>query len=430
MAEHKLLTEHFGTESLQTLPVYERLGGYQGLRKALQQMTPDEVVAEVKTSGIRGRGGAGFPTGIKWSFLPKDVHPRYLCVNADESEPGCFKDRALIDQDPHQLIEGTLIAAYAIQAPIAFIYIRGEYHDQRLLLERCVEEARSAGYVGCGILGSDYSCDVIVHGGAGAYICGEETALIDSLEGLRGQPRLKPPFPAVKGLYGKPTVVNNVETLSNLPHIVLRGGAWFASLGTERSTGTRLFCCSGHINRPGTYEMLLGTPIRELLEEECGGVWKGRALKAFQPGGGSMQVLLPEHLDLPLDMDAVAKAGSALGAGAMVFMDETTCMVDVSMRLVDFYQHESCGKCAPCREGTYFESDLMHRLEAGALTRAELGTLADICDNMNGKCFCPLGDTATWFVMSAYDAFREEFEEHCGAGGCPIKARNASLVTA
>ena len=430
MAEHRLLTKDFGTDGLQTLDVYERCGGYEGLRKALRSLTPDELVAEVKTSGIRGRGGAGFPTGMKWSFLPKDIHPRYLCVNADESEPGCFKDRALIDENPHQLIEGTLIAAYAIQAPIAFIYIRGEYHDQRLLLERCVEEARAAGYIGRGILGSDFSCDVIVHGGAGAYICGEETALIDSLEGLRGQPRLKPPFPAVKGLYGKPTVVNNVETLSNLPHIVLRGGAWFASVGTEKSTGTRLFCCSGHINRPGTYEMALGTPIRELLEEECRGVWRGRSLKAFQPGGGSMQVLLPEHLDLPLDMDAVSKAGSALGAGAMVFMDETTCMVDVSMRLVDFYQHELCGKCAPCREGTYFEADLMHRLERGELSSAELTTLSDICDNMNGKCFCPLGDTATWFVMSAYQAFRDEFEEHCGAGGCPVKRRNQQPVPA
>ncbi len=339
MAEHKLLTSHFGTDGLQSLRVSERLGGYQGLRVALQS-TPEKIIEEVKTSGLRGRGGAGFPTGMKWSFLPKGVHPRYLCVNADEFEPGCFKDRALIDNDPHQLIEGTLIAAYAIQAPIAFIYIRGEYHDQRLLLERCVEEARAAGYIGKGILGSDFSCDVIVHGGAGAYICGEETALINSLEGRRGQPRLKPPFPAVKGLYGQPTVVNNVETLSNLPHIVQRGGAWFAGMGPEGSSGTRLFCCSGHINRPGTYEMLLGTPIRELLDEECGGVWQGRSLKAFQPGGGSMQVLLPRHLDLPLDMNAVQKAGSSLGAGAMVFMDETTCMVDVSMRLVDFYHHE------------------------------------------------------------------------------------------
>ena len=236
---------------------------------------------------------------MKWGFLPKDIFPRYLCCNADESEPGCFKDRALIDENPHQLIEGLLIAAYALQVNVAFIYIRGEYHDQRLLLERCVEEARAAGHIGSDIHGSGFSCDVIVHGGAGAYICGEETALIDSLEGYRGQPRLKPPFPAIKGLYGKPTVVNNVETLSNLPHIVQRGGAWFKALGTEKSAGTRLFCCSGHINRPGTYEMAMGTPIRELLEEECGGMWKDRSLKAFQPGGGSMQVLLPEHLDLP-----------------------------------------------------------------------------------------------------------------------------------
>ena len=422
MAEHQLLTKDFGTEGLQTLPVYERVGGYQGLRDAFKKFTPEALVEEVKLSGVRGRGGAGFPTGAKWSFLPKDVFPRYLCCNADESEPGCFKDRYLIDESPHQLIEGVLIAAYALQVNIAFIYIRGEYRDQRLLLERCVDEARAAGYIGENILGSGFACDVVVHGGAGAYICGEETALIDSLEGLRGQPRLKPPFPAVKGLYGQPTVVNNVETLCNLPHIVLRGGAWFKSLGTESSTGTRVFCCSGHIKRPGSYEMLLGTPIRELLEEECGGMLAGSALKAFQPGGGSMQVLLPEHVDLPLDMAEVQKAGSSLGAGAMIFMDQDTCLVDVSMRLVDFYQHESCGKCVPCREGTYFESQLMHKLEAGRATTSELATLSDICENMDGRCFCPLGDTATWFVMSAYKHFREEFEAHCGAGQCPVKA--------
>jgi len=431
MAEYKLLTRDIGTEGLQTLAVYERTGGYQGLREALKRLSPDEVTEEVRKSGLRGRGGAGFPTGQKWSFLPKDVFPRYLCVNADESEPACFKDRYLIDENPHQLIEGTLIAAYAIQAKHAFVYIRGEYLDQRLLLERCVEEARAAGYIGNGILGSDFSCEVIVHGGAGAYICGEETALIDSLEGYRGQPRLKPPFPAVRGLYNKPTVVNNVETLSNLPHIVLRGGEGFAAVGTEKSTGTRVWCCSGHIERPGCYEMELGRPIRELLDEHCGGVWKGRSLKALQPGGGSMQVLLPAHLDLPLDMDAVMKAGSSLGAGAMMFMDQTTCMVNVAMRLVDFYHHESCGKCVPCREGTYFESNLMHRLERGEATREELATLADICDNMNGKCFCPLGDTATWFVMSAYQYFREEFETHCGAGGCPLRrGAGAYAVTA
>ncbi len=428
MAEYKLLTKDFGAPELQTLKGYERVGGYQGLRDAFKKFTPETLVAEVKTSNIRGRGGAGFPTGMKWSFLPKDVFPRYLCCNADESEPGCFKDRYLIDQSPHQLIEGVLIASYALQVNTSFIYIRGEYHDQRLLLERAVEEARASGYVGRNILGSGFDCEVIVHGGAGAYICGEETALIESLEGLRGQPRLKPPFPAIKGLYGQPTVVNNVETLCNMPHIVQRGGEWFKSLGTDKSTGTRVFCCSGHINRPGNYEMLLGTPIRELLDEECGGIWQGRQLKAFQPGGGSMQVLLPQHLDLPLDMNAVQEAGSSLGAGAMIFMDETTCLVDVSMRLVDFYRHESCGKCVPCREGTYFESELMHRLEAGHATRAELASLADICSNMDGRCFCPLGDTATWFVMSAYKSFREEFEAHCGAGRCPVRTQATALV--
>ena len=428
MAERRLLTKDFGTEGLQTLAVYERVGGYQGLRRAVKDLTPEAVAEEVTKSKLIGRGGAGFPTGRKWSLLA-NIFPRYVICNADESEPGCFKDRLLIDENPHQVIEGLLIAAYATQAHIAFIYIRGEYHDQRLLLERCVEEARAAGYIGSAVAGSDFACDVIVHGGAGAYICGEETALIDSLEGFRGQPRLKPPYyPAVKGLYMKPTVVNNVETLSNLPHIVNNGGEWYAGIGTETSTGTRVWCCSGHINRPGCYELENGTPIRELIEEQCGGVWKGRSLKAFQPGGGSMQILLPEHLDLPLDMDAVKKAGSSLGAGAMVFMDETTCLVNVSMRLVDFYHHESCGKCAPCREGTYFESDLMHRLESGECTPDELNTLSDICDNMNGKCFCPLGDTATWFVMSAYAAFRDEFEAHCGAGTCPVRARGAQLV--
>jgi len=425
MGELKLLLKDAGTEGLQRIEVYQRLGGYAGLRTALSSSTPDEIVEQVKTSGIRGRGGAGFPTGMKWSFLPKDVFPRYLCVNADESEPACFKDRYLIDTNPHQLVEGILIAAFALRVEIAFLYIRGEYFEQRLLLERAVEEARAAGFIGKNILGSDFSCDIIVHGGAGAYICGEETALIDSLEGYRGQPRLKPPFPAVKGLYGQPTVVNNVETLCNLPHIVQRGGEWYKSMGTEKSTGTRVWCVSGHVERPGVYETELGTPIGELLEL-AGGMWKGRRLKAFQPGGGSMQVLLPEHLSLPLDMDAVAKAGSSLGAGAFVWMDDTTCLVNVSMRLVDFYHHESCGKCTPCREGTYFESQLMHRLERGEASLEELSTLTDICDNMNGKCFCPLGDTATWFVMSAYQAFREEFEAHCGADRCPIVGAAAS----
>jgi NADH-quinone oxidoreductase subunit F len=385
-------------------------------------MGPEAIAAEVKASGLRGRGGAGFPTSTKWSFLPKGVFPRYLCVNADESEPGCFKDRYLMEEFPHQLLEGVMIAAYALQVSHAFIYIRGEYRAQRELLEKAVAEAYRAGYAGKGILGQDWNCELIVHGGAGAYICGEETALLDSLEGLRGQPRLKPPFPAVKGLYGQPTVVNNVETLSNLPFIVSEGGAKYAAVGTESSPGSRLFCVSGHVERPGNYEIAMGTTtFRELLEM-AGGVWRGRSFKAMQPGGGSMQILGPQHLDLTMDFKAVADAGSALGAGALVIMDQTTCLVDVSMRLVDFYEHESCGKCVPCREGTYFESELMHRLEAGLASLEELATLADICANMDGRCFCPLGDTATWFVMSAYKMFPEEFERHCGAGLCPVRA--------
>jgi NADH-quinone oxidoreductase subunit F len=422
-----VLTRHQGAEGLTTLAGYEKVGGYRALRRAIE-MGPEAIAAEVKASGLRGRGGAAFPTATKWSFLPKDTFPRYLCVNADESEPGCFKDRVLMEEHPHQLLEGVLIAAFALQVNHAFIYIRGEYRSQRELLERAVAEARGAGYGGSNVLGSGWDCELLVHGGAGAYICGEETALLDSLEGLRGQPRLKPPFPAVKGLYGQPTVVNNVETLSNLPFIVAEGGAKYASLGTEASPGTRLFCVSGHVERPGTFEVPMGkTTFRDLLEM-AGGVWRGRQFKAMQPGGGSMQILGPQHLDLPLDFKAVADAGSSLGAGALVVMDESTCLVDVAMRLVDFYRHESCGKCVPCREGTYFESELMHRLEAGLATRAELATLADICANMDGRCFCPLGDTATWFVMSAYRMFPDEFESHCGAGRCPVRQPLAVAV--
>ncbi|MGH7692550.1 MAG: NADH-quinone oxidoreductase subunit NuoF [Candidatus Dormibacteria bacterium] len=419
--EARVLTRHLGAKDLTSLAGYQRVGGYQALRKALK-MGPEQILAEVKASGLRGRGGAAFPTAAKWSFLPKDVFPRYLCVNADESEPGCFKDRYLLDEFPHQLLEGVMISAFAIQASHAFIYIRGEYKAQRELLERAVAEAYQAGYAGAKVLGGKWGCELIVHGGAGAYICGEETALLDSLEGLRGQPRLKPPFPAVKGLYGQPTIINNVETLSNLPFIVSEGGAAYAQMGTESSPGTRLFCVSGHVERPGNFEVALGrTTFRELLQM-AGGVWRGRQLKAMQPGGGSMQILGPQHLDLPLDFKAVADAGSSLGAGALVIMDETTCVVDISMRLVDFYQHESCGKCVPCREGTYFESELMHRLEAGLASAAELATLSDICHNMDGRCFCVLGDTATWFVMSAYKMFPEEFQRHCGAGRCPVRA--------
>ncbi|HUY97254.1 MAG TPA: NADH-quinone oxidoreductase subunit NuoF [Verrucomicrobiae bacterium] len=422
-----MLTRHLGSPDLTSLAGYEAVGGYASLRQALT-MTPEAITEQVRASGLRGRGGAAFPTATKWSFLPKGVFPRYLCVNADESEPGCFKDRVLLESNPHQLLEGTLIAAFALQASHAFIYIRGEYRAQRELLERCVDEAYRGGYAGASVAGSDFACELIVHGGAGAYICGEETALLDSLEGLRGQPRLKPPFPAVRGLYGQPTVVNNVETLSNLPYIVEHGGDAYAALGTAASPGTRLFCVSGHVERPGTFEVPMGTTSLADLVELAGGVRTGHRLKALQPGGGSMQVLGPEHLDLPLDFKAVADAGSSLGAGALVVMDETTCLVEVSMRLVDFYHHESCGKCVPCREGTYFESRLMHRLEAGLASSDELATLAEICEHMDGRCFCPLGDTATWFVMSAYRMFGDEFRAHCGAGECPVRARGRRVA--
>ncbi len=422
-----VLTRHHGAPDQTTLAGYERVGGYGALRRAVQ-IGPDEVAVQVKASGLRGRGGAAFPTATKWSFLPKETFPRYLCVNADESEPGCFKDRVLMEEYPHQFLEGVLIAAFALRVTHSFIYIRGEYRSQRELLERAVEEVYRAGYAGRDVLGSGWGCELIVHGGAGAYICGEETALLESLEGRRGQPRLKPPFPAVKGLYGQPTVVNNVETLSNLPFIVEQGGAAYAATGTEASPGTRLFCVSGHVEHPGTFEVPMGrTTFRDLVEL-AGGVWKGRKFKAMQPGGGSMQILGPEHLDTPLDFKAVADAGSSLGAGALVVMDESTCVVNVAMRLVDFYRHESCGKCVPCREGTYFESELMHRLEAGVATRSELADLSDVCANMDGRCFCPLGDTATWFVMSAYRRFPEEFEMHCGAGVCPVRYRQEVMV--
>ena len=414
-----------------TLETYGRIGGYEAWKKILAEKPPREhVIEQVKASGLRGRGGAAFPVGVKWSFMPRNATmQKYVVCNSDESEPGTCHDRDILRFNPHSLIEGMAIGGYCMNATVGYNYIRGEFLGEPIpRFEAALKEAYAAGLLGKNILGSGVDFDLHAFAGAGAYICGEETALIESLEGLRGQPRLKPPFPAVKGLYGQPTVVNNVETLCNMPHIVQRGGEWFKSLGTEKSAGTRVFCCSGHINRPGNYEMQLGTPIRELLEEECGGIWRGRSLKAFQPGGGSMQVLLPQHLDLPLDMNAVQEAGSSLGAGAMIFMDETTCLVDVSMRLVDFYRHESCGKCVPCREGTYFESELMHRLESGHATLAELASLSDICSNMDGRCFCPLGDTATWFVMSAYKYFRDEFEAHCGAGRCPVRAQVTALV--
>jgi NADH-quinone oxidoreductase subunit F len=423
-----VLTRDFGTEGLRRLDVYERAGGYAGYKKALSEIKPDDLVELVKKSGLRGRGGAGFPTGNKWSFLPKGMYPRYLVCNADESEPGCFKDRYLIEESPHQVLEGILIAAYAIGCNTAFIYIRGEYLPQHEALESAIEEAQEAGYIGKDVLKSGFDVDVILHRGAGAYICGEETALLTSLEGYRGEPRLKPPFPAVKGLYGKPTVVNNVETVANLPHIVVNGADWFAAMGTPTGKGTRVWCMSGHVNRPGNYELENGTPIRELIMEHGGGVWKNRRLKALQPGGASMMVLLPEHLDVGLDFDAIQKAGSLAGAGAMVVMDETTCMVDAARRYVKFFHHESCGKCTPCREGTFWMSNLFDRFEFGEARPGDVDLLLDMGYNIDGRSFCPLGDASTWFPRSVIKYFRDEFEQHIAEKGCPFRKEAETAV--
>ena len=404
-----VLTAHWDAERSWKLDRYVSDGGYTGLRRALQ-MAPGDVVTTVKDSGLRGRGGAGFPTGMKWGFLPApDGGPRYLVVNADESEPGTCKDIPLMMASPQELIEGVVITSYAIGCRHAFIYVRGEVvHVYRRLME-AVREAYEAGYLGTDILGSGYDLDVTVHAGAGAYICGEETALLDSLEGLRGQPRLKPPFPAVAGLYARPTVVNNVESVASVPGI-LRGGAdWFTSMGTERSAGHGIFSLSGHVTRPGQYEAPLGITLRELLDM-AGGIREGHELKFWTPGGSSTPIFTAEHLDVPLDYESVAKAGSMLGTRALQIFDETTSVVRAVTRWMEFYKHESCGKCTPCREGTFWLLQVLQRIEAGRGTTADIDLLLDLCDNILGRAFCALGDGATSPVTSAIQYFREEFE--------------------
>jgi NADH-quinone oxidoreductase subunit F len=402
-----------------TLATYEQLGGYTALGNALR-MEPADLVTAVKDSGLRGRGGAGFPTGLKWSFLPKpDGGPRYLVVNADEAEPGTCKDIPLMMASPHLLIEGIAITSFAIGCNHAFIYLRGEVvHVYRRLLQ-AVEEARAKGYLGQNVLGTDFDLEITVHTGAGAYICGEETALLDSLEGRRGQPRLKPPFPAVAGLYARPTVVNNVESIASVPSIVNNGADWFSSLGTEKSTGFGLFSLSGHVTRPGQYEAPLGVTLRELLEL-AGGIRDGHELKFWTPGGSSTPLFTAEHLDVPLDFEAVGAAGSMLGTRALQIFDETTCVVRAVLRWTEFYAHESCGKCTPCREGTYWMKLALRRLEAGQGTETDLETLLDTCDNILGRAFCALGDGATSPVTSSIQYFREEYIRHVTEGSCPF----------
>ncbi|GIG22221.1 NADH-quinone oxidoreductase subunit F [Cellulomonas chitinilytica] len=404
-----VLTDLWDKDRSWTLATYEDNGGYRGLRRALS-LPAGDVVTMVKDSGLRGRGGAGFPTGMKWGFLPApDGGPRYLVVNADESEPGTCKDIPLMLASPQHLIEGMIITSYAIGCHHAFVYVRGEVlHVYRRLL-KSIEEAYAAGYLGKNILGSGFDLDITLHSGAGAYICGEETALLDSLEGLRGQPRLKPPFPAVAGLYARPTVVNNVESIASVPGIVVGGADWFKQMGTEKSTGHGLFSLSGHVTRPGQYEAPLGITLRELLDM-AGGIREGHELKFWTPGGSSTPIFTAEHLDVPLDYESVGAAGSMLGTRALQIFDDTTSVVRAVTRWTEFYKHESCGKCTPCREGTYWLAQVLQRLEAGRGTSADIDLLLDLCDNILGRAFCALGDGATSPITSAIQYFREEFE--------------------
>jgi len=421
-----VLSAHWDEPDSWTLAAYERNGGYRALRTALAT-EPADLITMVKDSGLRGRGGAGFPTGMKWSFLPKpDGGPRYLVVNADESEPGTCKDIPLMLATPQTLIEGVIITSYAIGCHKAFIYVRGEVvHVYRRLLN-AVAEAKAKGYLGTNILGSGFDLDVVVHAGAGAYICGEETALLDSLEGRRGQPRLKPPFPAVAGLYSRPTVINNVESIASVPAIVEHGAEWFKEMGTERSTGFGFFSLSGHVTRPGQYEAPLGITLRELLAM-AGGVRNGNELKFWTPGGSSTPIFTHLHLDTPLDFESVGAAGSMLGTRALQIFDETTCVVRATERWIEFYKHESCGKCTPCREGNYWMAQVLHRLEHGQGTQADLETLLDICDNLLGRAFCALGDGAASPVMSSITYFRDEYIRHVTEGGCPFDPAQSTV---
>jgi NADH-quinone oxidoreductase subunit F len=422
----KIITSRFDRADSFTLEGYLATGGYEGLKAALAKK-PADVVEEVKSASLLGRGGAGFPAGVKWGFCPPGVFPRYLVVNGDESEPGTYKDRLLMELDPHQLIEGVLIACYAVGCSQAFLYVRGEMALAQERIAQALNDAYAAGYIGKNILGSDFSVDVVLHWGAGAYIVGEETALIESLEGNRGMPRLKPPFfPAAKGLYLQPTIVNNVETLSNLPWILANGGAAFAALGAENSKGTRMFAVSGHVRNPGVYEVEFGvTTFRDLLYAPVygGGIRNGNELKAFIPGGASAPWLYPEHLDTPLEAGTVGKMGTMLGSGAVVVFDETTDMVKACLRLVRFFARESCGKCTPCREGTSWLEKILERIVDGHGRPEDLDLLLDVCDNISvgmnwppkQTTICPLGQSATTPVASAIMRFQEEFEAYIGA---------------
>jgi len=398
-------------KDLHTMKVYEEQGGYQSLKKAFAQK-PEEIVEAVKASGLRGRGGAGFPAGLKWSFLAKDVFPRYLCCNADESEPGTCKDRELMLKNPHMLIEGMILCSYACRVETGYIYLRGEFHDLNFIMEKALEDAYAKGYLGKNILGSGFNLDIYIHLGAGAYICGEESALLNSLEGERGEPRMKPPFPAVEGLYAKPTVVNNVETLCVVPYIVNEGAEKYASLGTEKSKGTKLVSVSGHVKKPGNYEVVLGTPIREIIYDLAGGIRNDNKLKAFIPGGSSVPMLPADQVDVLYDYESLAAAGTMLGSGAMIVIDDSVNIVETTLRLISFYMHESCGKCTPCREGTRWLYQIVEKIMQNKGQLDYIEKMEDICDNMNMKAFCPLADACVSPVVSSIKYFRSDYEEY------------------
>ncbi len=437
MAYEPVLTKYVGEQQSSTLDAYVRdQRGYEGLRKALTQL-PNDIIEQVKASGLRGRGGAGFPTGLKWQFVLKDTpKPKYICCNADESEPGTFKDHVLMERNPHLLIEGCAIACYAIGAKVAYIYIRGEFLHVQHVLEAEIAKAYKAGFLGKNIFGSGFDCDVFVHRGAGAYEAGEETALIESLEGKRAQPRIKPPFPAVAGLYQCPTAVNNVETLCNVPLIVTNGPEWFAGIGPEKNGGPKLFCISGHVKRPGVYEASMNTTLRELIygEQFAQGMANGRAFKAIIPGGSSVPLLLEPHLDTPASFDHVAKAGSLLGSAGLIVLDDSVCMVWLAMNLLHFYRHESCGKCTPCREGGDWLFKLLTRIERGEGQMKDLDLLFGVANNILGKTLCAFGDAAATPVLTTMKLFRAEYEAHVREGRCTLpaewRARHATLAHA
>ncbi len=426
----KILLRHEDVANLRELDVYVSDGGYATALRVLKEREPEDIIEEVKASGLRGRGGAGFPTGMKWGFLPKDNPLRYLCVNADESEPGTFKDRQILEHNPHLLLESMVLAAYAIKCHKAYIYIRGEFAQGAKILEEAVREAVAGGHLGEDIYGTGFDLDVVVHRGAGAYICGEETGLIESLEGKRAYPRVKPPFPAVYGVFGAPTIVNNVETLCCVRPILERGAQWFKTIGPEKSPGPKLYCVSGHVERPGVYELPMGTNLRELIYDHCGGIPGGKKLKAVIPGGSSVPIFTADEIDVNMDFDSIAAAGSLLGSCGTIVMNEDTCMVRALRIIARFYRHESCGQCTPCREGTGWLERLMIGLEDGGANDRDVDLLMQVADNMMGNTVCVLADAAAMPTKSFVTKFRSEFEEHLQHGGCPQRSAEAMRASA